>query len=66
MPDKMRMGVSNECLMSNDESMTKRKCCSVRCPQRNLPDTRYPLRTADTTMPFVIPDFLLVNLRGSD
>jgi len=29
--------------------MTKRKCCSVRCPQRNSPDTRYPPGAADTT-----------------
>jgi hypothetical protein len=52
--------------MSNDESMTKRKCCSVRCPQRNLPDTQYPTEDSGHYMPFVIPDFLLVNLSGSD
>jgi len=46
--------------------MTKRKCCSVRCPRRNLPDTRHPLGTADTTATFAIPDFVLVNLPGSD
>ena len=45
--------------------MTKHKCCSVRCPQRNLPDTRYPLRTADNIVTYS-SDFLLVNLRGSD
>jgi hypothetical protein len=55
--------------MSNDESMTKYECCSLRCPQRNLPDTRYPLGGSGHYSHSVIrhsSDFLLVNLRGSD
>jgi len=32
--------------------MAKRKCCSVRCPQRNLLGLGYPLGTADTTVAF--------------
>jgi hypothetical protein len=55
--------------MSNDESMTKYECCSLRFPERNSPDARYPPGAVDTTAISVIrhsSDFLLVNLRGSD
>jgi hypothetical protein len=55
--------------MSNDELMTKRERCSVRCPQQNSPDTLYPLGDSGHYSHSLIhhsSDFLLVNLGDSD
>jgi hypothetical protein len=55
--------------MSNDELLTKRERCRVRCPQQSSPDTRYPLGDSGHYSHRLIrhsSDFLLVNLRGSD